>query len=387
MLLFLLLAMGCHKSLFPGEGGRRDNIDTHGDRQEYREPESIKSILVSGVEYPKGYDWVKDSDYRNTPAWILMFEGSQEVLRFPAGKGSLWNPDPDSHRIWEGHLYTFATERDETVIGRDGAEVLRYEGAESIRGFAVEGGHIITLGQKEGGGFSRRLDGKAVFFSENGFVQGSLDRGIPRSGALFRDNGHWYFTYIMDGRLHLVEDIAELAIPETEAPADAIVCNGQKTCGRLIYYRHKFRMELAWKGIFYNWNPSFYDRPTSLRLIYGNGQSRLLLKVSGSWYVWNAANGQFREQLSASGLYLYPNNVGVDAAVLTAGGRVQEVRPLTLPPGKQYAFLSGACATQDGDTFIAGFSGLEGAPNLVMQDSIDMELNFNGPITSVAVEE
>ena len=41
----------------------------------------------------------------------------------------------------------------------------------------------------------------------------------------------------------------------------------------------------------------------------------------------------------------------------------------------------------DGDEFIAGYSGLDGTPNLVMRDDIGLELNFNGPITSVAVAE
>jgi hypothetical protein len=180
----LLLALSCHKPLLPGEGGRHDETDPHASHEEYREPESIKRILISGVEYPQGYDWVQDSGFGSTSAWILMFEGSQEVLRFPAGKGSIWSPDPDSHRIWDGHLYTFATAGNETVIGRDGAEILRYDGAESIRGFAVDGGHILTLGQTAGGGFSRRLDGKAVFSSESGLVQGSL-----AAGRCFRTTG------------------------------------------------------------------------------------------------------------------------------------------------------------------------------------------------------
>lgn len=382
----LLLVLSCHKPLLPAEGGRRDETDPHASHEEYREPESIKSILISGVEYPQGYDWVLDSGFGSTSAWILMFEGSQEVLRFPAGNGSPWSPDPDGHRIWNGHLYTFATAGNETVIGRDGAEILRYEGAESIRGFAVDGGKILTLGQKEGGGFSLRLDGKAVFFSESGFVQGSLDRGIPRSGALFRDNGHWYFSFIDNGRLHLVQDNAEVDIPEANPPADAVVGDGRTITGRLAFYRHKYRLDLAWYGLFYNWLPSFYERPSALRLIHRDGQFRAVLKAAGEWYVWDAASGRFLEQFPCSSLELYPGK-SVDAAVLTTAGKVTAARPCAPPAEGAYAFLSGACAMWDGDEFIAGYSGLDGTPNLVMRDDIGLELNFNGPITSVAVAE
>ena len=382
----LLLALSCHKPLLPGEGGRHDETDPHASHEEYREPESIKRILISGVEYPQGYDWVQDSGFGSISAWILMFEGSQEVLRFPAGKGSIWSPDPDSHRIWDGHLYTIATAGNETVIGRDGAEILRYDGAESIRGFAVDGGHILTLGQTAGGGFSRRLDGKAVFSSESGLVQGSLDRGIPRSGALFQDNGHWYFTYIDKGRLHLVEDNAEVDIPDAAPPADAVVGGGRTVTGRIKYYLHMYRMALAWDKMFCNWSPPFADKPPFLRLIHRDGQFRAVLRYSGDWYVWDAADGRFLEQITSSGLELYPGK-SVDAAVLTTAGRVTAARPCAPPAEGAYAFLSGACAMWDGDEFIAGYSGLDGTPNLVMRDDIGLELIFNGPITSVAAAE
>lgn len=385
LILLLLLALSCQKPLFPGNG-RHDDIDPHGGRDEYREPEAIKSILVSGVDYPQGYDWVRDGEYRTTSAWIVMFEGSQEVLRFPAGKGSIWSPDPDGHRIWDGHLYTFAIDGNQTVIGRDGAEILRYDGAESIRGFAVDGGHIITLGQAEGGGFSRRLDGKAVFYCESGFVQGSLDRGVPRSGALFKDMGHWYFTYIDNNRLHLVEDNAEVGIPEVSMPADAVVGGGRRIIGRISFYLHKYRLLLAWDKLFYPQTPIFYEKPPSLRLIHRNGQFRAVLKASGQWYVWDALDGRLLEQISCSSLELYPRE-GVDAAVMISEGRVQEARPYSPPAEGRYALMSGACAMLDGDTFVAGYSGLDGTHNLVMRDSIGLVLDFNGPITSVAVAE
>ena len=386
ILPILLLALSCHKPLFPSESGRRDDTDHHAAHEEYREPETLKSILVSGVEYPQGYDWVQDSGSRSTQAWLLMFEGSQEVLRFPVGNGTLWTPDPDSHRIWDGHLYTFAIDGNETVIGRDGAEVLRYDGAESIRGFAVEGGHIVTLGQKEGGGFSLRLDGKAVFFSENGFVQGSLDCGVPRSGALFQDKGHRYFTYIDNDRLHLVEDNTEVSIPEAAPPADAAVGGGRRIFGRIILYRNKYRLQLAWDKIFCDWQPSFYDKAPGLRLIHRDGQFRAVVKVSGQWYVWDAANGRPLGQYPCSSLEIYPCE-GADAMVLTSAGKVLEAKPFSPPEGGGYAFLSGACGTFDGDEFIAGYSGLDGTPNLVMRGDIGLELPFNGPITSVAVAE
>ena len=61
-------------------------------------------------------------------------------------------------RIREGHLYTDNLDGTETVIRRDGEELFRYPGRESLRGFLLVGGKVHTLGQNlDGDGFAYRI--------------------------------------------------------------------------------------------------------------------------------------------------------------------------------------------------------------------------------------
>ncbi len=385
ILIILFALFACDKSQLPG--GRRDPWDPHSDHSYQREPPAPAkdSVLLTGVEYPSGYDWVRDTAHSAVSAHILLLKGNAELLRVPAGNGTPWPTDPDCHRIWDGHLYTFTTSEGCTIIGRDGEEVLRYSAAESIRGFAIdEEGHILTLGQNLGGpGLSFRKDGRVMFLSDGGTVSGSLDRGLPRSGALYSDNGHWYFSYKEEGRIHLVEDYLERALPEGDH-LDVVVYRGKlvralrrKTNGRtmLSIYYGSFELPLG---------PTFYREVRSATFVWNGNQIRLMADVAGVRYVWDAGNSRLTSSGGESYFELYPR-LGRDAAVVTDKGRVVHIDPYGEPPG-EYALVSGACAASAGNSFFVALSGLRGNPGVLLRDSVATVFHFNGPLTSLCLE-
>lgn len=385
ILFILLLTVSCHKALLPGTG-RHDNWDPHSDHSFHRNlPEPAPdSVLLTAVEYPSGYDWVRDSAHSIINAHILMLRGETELLRIPAGADSPWTADPDCHRILDGHLYTFTTIDGCTVIGRDGEEVLRYSAAESIRGFAVEDGRILTLGQNlDGRGLSFRRDGRVLFLSDGGTVCGSLDRGLPPSGALYKDREHWYFSYKEDGRIHLVEDNLERALPDDNIldvrvhRGMMMLASARKTNGRTV-------ITLTMGSYSLSLSPAFYKDVRSARFVCDGNQARLIADVAGVSYVWNAGNSRLIESVRDSYFELYPRP-GRDASVITEKGRVVLIDPYGEPPG-EYCFVSGACAASAGNSFFVALSSLNGGPGLLLRDSLQTVCNINGPITSLCLE-
>ncbi|MBO4434610.1 MAG: hypothetical protein J5769_04050 [Bacteroidales bacterium] len=385
-LLFLLLFPSCRHALLPYEG-RRDNWDPHSGHSYQRNPPAppADSILLTGIGYPDGYDWVRDTAHSTVKANILLLQGNKELLRsVPAGGDEPWPADPDCHRIWNGHLYTFATLDGCTVIGRDGEEVLRYSAAESIRGFAVEDGHILTLGQNASGhGLSFRRDGRVLFLSDDGTVCGSLDRGLPRSGALYSDNGHWHFSFREGGRIHLVEDNMERALPEGNH-LDARVHHGllMLVSAKTSSYRTELTMTAGSHS--FSLGPVFHSGVRSASFIFNGGLGRIVADVGGSRYVWDAGSTRLIGIYGEPYCELYPKPGG-DAAVFMQKGRVVRIDPYGEPPG-EYGFVSGACALSAGNTFFVGLSGMNGNPAMLLRDSLQTVFNFNGPITSLCLE-
>lgn len=192
-------------SLALGDGHKAEKQQSQEQPDE--EGEHTPHCYLSAVEFSQGYNWKRDSAGGQVPCRIVLFRDGERVLELPVGENGP-SADPDMHRIAGGHLYTdFSTEEGETLIARDGIELFRYPGRESIRGFFVSPeGRVHTLGQNRlGQGFSYRIDGEEVFARSTGTLLGGGGSGpLLRSGALSRDGdggvcftfgtgaGHWW---------------------------------------------------------------------------------------------------------------------------------------------------------------------------------------------------
>ena len=384
----LLSAISCYRlPLLPDEHGRRAGWDMHGEHVYHRNlPEEEDSLYISGVEYPPDYDWIRDTAHSSVQASILLYRGSEEILRVEAGGGALWSVDPDSHRISGGHLYTFAARGGKSFIGKDGEVILEYDGEEYIRGFAIDSGRILTLGQQETGGSPSatfRVDGKTVFRADAAHVRGSLDKSLPRSGALYQDNGHWYFSYTQGGRLHLVEDNREISFPSDEPWEEAIMMDGvlylvrTKLQGK---YRSAYLL-MGEKGGYLE--TGILSANVSYRFVSGNGQLRLLVRDYLQTGIWEVPSGRMRS-IYSNEVELFPRP-GSDIIVLSKEGKVRGILPGKLPEGA-FSLFTGACALDCGGSFVIGLSALDGGPDVLIRDSVVIQLPFNGPITSLSME-
>lgn len=145
-----------------------------------------KTVYVTAVEYPDGYDWRADVEKGSVKCSLVVYADDVPVMKVPAGDEYEVSPDPDMHRMSDGHLYTDYSTDSETVIKKDGKEIFRYSGREMICGLLTEGEDVYTLGHpRRGEGFSYRKNGEVI-----------MERNGGRSFArLYRDGTSICFAF------------------------------------------------------------------------------------------------------------------------------------------------------------------------------------------------
>ncbi|MBQ6879865.1 MAG: hypothetical protein IJN52_06635 [Bacteroidales bacterium] len=136
-----------------------------------------KTVYVTAVEYPDGYDWRADVEKGSVKCSLVVYADDVPVMKVPAGDEYEVSPDPDMHRMSDGHLYTDYSTDSETVIKKDGKEIFRYSGREMICGLLTEGEDVYTLGHpRRGEGFTYRKNGDVIVERNGGRSFASLYR-------------------------------------------------------------------------------------------------------------------------------------------------------------------------------------------------------------------
>lgn len=132
---------------------------------------------VTLLDYPDGYDWRADKEKGSVKCSLVVLANGIPMMRIPVGDTYEVASDPDMHRIIDGHVYTDFSTESETVIKKDGREIFRYSGRESICGMTVDSMNVHTLGQnRDGSGFSYRINGEVALERSQGRTFGRLQR-------------------------------------------------------------------------------------------------------------------------------------------------------------------------------------------------------------------
>ena len=144
-------------------------------------PAISKSVTyISAFNYPQDYDWMSDPERGAVKCSLVVFRDGLPILKVPVGDEYRVGPDPDMHRIIDGHLYTDYSTESMTIIKRDGKPLIEYSEPEMMCDFKVLGGNVHTLGHSRlGQGFSYRINGRVILERDSGrsferlFVQDS----------------------------------------------------------------------------------------------------------------------------------------------------------------------------------------------------------------------
>ena len=227
--LFLLAAAisGCIS--LDGLGGGPHRTDTERDGHpstDARTPEHSgglpskpdTTLYYTAVRFPDSYDWQRDTSYGQTDFELLLCREGTTLLTLPYGPDAPFCADPNRHHILGGHLYTERMLSSETLIGRDGVELFRFEGREFLIGLLEDGDDLYTLSRPVSGkGFSYRKNGKTLLAHSEATVYGSLtDPSYAPGGALYRSAGQIVFFYwagyAYNSHNYLVQDGKEIRL-------------------------------------------------------------------------------------------------------------------------------------------------------------------------------
>ena len=388
-----LLSAACTRDpLFPGTPRSSHEPDAGRRRADSTATAPTgEHVYVTAVRYPDGYAWDLDTCAVDGEVWIDLYRDGERVRSIPAGA----SVHPDMHRYVGGHLYTDYSTVTETVISCDGAELFRFDGREALRGFLVREDGIHTLGQdRDGDGFTYRIEGRIVYRSETGMVLGCLDGTGSPGGALTEygeddvfyacclptergkeyhvmRNAERFQTFpigdgtreilVVDGVVSRVQSKPRSLVLEVDGKAFPLGLGGGESC---LWCRMA-----AWKG-------------DVLALICAKsaGGKRYFLQTAGGQRL-SPISGETVSDLLCDGKrmgWTVTDGKGGLLRVRWSDGGVTE--------GTGGYLFCGRCAlVHDGRLYLA-LTGRDGAPNRFQEDDTHEDIPFNGCFTGVTVE-
>lgn len=374
---------GCY-----GRDGRglaqKDSASTQGDSAV--PPDTI--IWAAVVKVPDGYDWVRDTLSGHFSGELLFYRGNRPCLSIPLGGSLPVSPDPGTHHIIGGHLYTECCSGGALHILRDGVPLLDLPGEGFLKGLLLnDDGALWTLACAPGdGSLTLRRDSETVIRIARGSAIGGLGESRP---ALYEDDGHICFTYTEGGNMFAVKDggISPVPPPEDRATVEDFCWWGGET---VTLYRKNGAHHIDFGG-------------SSRMLIYGQRPARLV-EAGGRLYAFGMSDFGIRDvafvaAADGSGIKYF---LGREPWLHSSEGglfTVQGSEPLRISGGSsvptsisQYSDMEGMlvftdeCVGTIGRDPYLGVSVPGGRPLLMRGDSAVGEFPFDGYITAVDVE-
>ena len=387
-----LLAAACIRDpLFPGTprsshepGNGRQRADTSAT-----DPPG-EHVYLTAVRFPDGYAWDLDTCAVNGEVWIDLYRDGERVRCIPAGA----SVHPDMHRYVGGHLYTDYSTDTETVVSRDGAELFRFEGRETLRGFLVREDGVHTLGQdRDGDGFTYRIEGRTVFRSETGEVLGSLDGTGAPGGALTESGEDVFYACRLPSErgneyhvMRNAERFRTFSVGDGTRGilvAGGVVSRVQSKPRSLVLEVDGKAFPLGLKGgesCLWCRMASWEGDVVALICAQGVGGKRYFLQTAGGKQ-FTPPSGETVSDLLCDGKrmgWTVTDGKGGLLRVRWSNGGVTE--------GTGGYLACGRCALlRDGRLFLA-LTGRDGAPNRFQEDDAHDDIPFNGYFTSVTVE-
>ena len=367
----------------PGAGRRTDSTGT-----DTRPPE--EHVWLTAVRFPDGFAWDLDTCAVDGEVWIDLYRDGEKVRSQPAGA----SVHPDMHRYTGGHLYTDWSTDTETVLSRDGAELFRFEGREAIRGFLVREDGIHTLGQdRDGNGFTYRIDGRTLYRSETGAVLGGPDAPGAAGGALTEFGEDVFYVCCLPserGKEYHVMRNAERyqSFPTSEWTLDVLFSGGK--VARVLSKPRSLVLEVDGKETRLPLNgrevclwsrlAAWEEDVVALVCAQAAGAKRFFLQTAGG-KSFTPFSGETVSDVLSDGErmgWTVTDGRGDLLRVRWSDGGVTE--------GTGGFLVSGRCALLRGGRLFLALTGRDGAPNRLQEDGVHTDFPFNGYFTSVTVE-
>ena len=352
-------------------------------------------VYVTAVEYPEGYDWRTDREKGSVKCSLVVYADDVPMMKVAAGDEYEVSTDPDMHRMVEGHLYTDYSTDAETVIKKDGKEVVRYAGREMICGLFVEDDDIYTLGHpRQGDGFSYRRNGDIV-----------LERSTGRSFAnLHKDGGSICFSFMepieaqdsIIERYYLVRDgdIVQVAVREDVRKVwDVISYEGET-----IYLASVIGVSspvLFRSGSMHALEMPPMSEMLTCRLMADDGSFCMegLYARKGKPLTSGLWDGRGKASFFDDGMTVASVCMNGDGVCCVLNGSSEKLKGVIyrcgetfhMPPG--YASVGSSPAAMADGILHVGLSSLSGGKPVVWKDGAVNQLDINGFISTITVRE
>ena len=403
MLMLAILLQGCafFEKTDPHGRTRAETMGGPSKAKPGTEEEQVdtsRHLYICAVEYPKGYDWVKDTAYDVVEARLMLFKDGICTVSLPTGGTSRVSTDPDTHWILDGHLLTTCSDGLRTWIRQDGEPLAEYDGGEDIKGILFRDGMLWTMGEK--------LRGQGLTLRCDGIVAANYSQGTP-IGTLYEDDGALCFAYsivIRSGnyvirKYYISADGTE---KEVSVPSDATAVFDIRRVHGITYATYTqesvphnvlVSTDSGARTLKYSSNSDYTEWCSIMpagakgilikaRCIFRNGAVR--------YVVWDLDNIHTAYDYMTSIYDIYVGENG-DLAALGCDNRTGETL-LFGPPngdrgislGRKFRFITPRAATLVDGKFFAGLTGDEG--NLLWAAGMQTPLDINGPVTGVAYQ-
>ena len=350
---------------------------------------SREICYITCFDYPEGYDWRTDPQKGSVKCSLTVFADGLPMMKVPVGDEYQVSPDPDMHRMIDGHLYTDYCTGSETVIKKDGKTVLRYPASEVLCGMVVKGDTIYTLGHsRHGDGFAYRRNGEII-----------IERFSGRTfGRLHYDDGRICFAF------------TEPIISENETIERYYHCAD----GDISQAALRDDVKKVWDIISYNRDISyiasltgvekpvlFLDGRMSALVMPQNAEPLSFSMMPGEEHLFWEGLFKYQDHTVASALWLSPERcVSFEEGMVAnscfvsgdeiycafnpaaLGGLIYRAgEEFAMPAG--YAVMGAGCGTVVNGIFHLGLSSLEGGcPKLWKDGKLEL-LEIHGYIASV----
>ncbi len=377
--LFMCFLFLCSCSLEQIGQGSRSDADGVWKGPSYGKHMS-GTLYAVAVDYPDGYDWKAGPVSGHVEGiCIVMFADGVPVLKVPVGDLYETSSDPQRLRVRSGHLYTDYTDGTETVIKRDGQEIIRYEGAEEIVSLEVMDGiiHMLCI-PSSGVGFVYRTGGKASVERDTGSLFGPLKIHDGTVGFCFSNKSGNYM--VENGKVFLIEmdsdvtDVLDMCISNGQpcmlvrtdgSSAPTMVRNGIR-----LYDDYYESQDII--------SASFLETDSlCVRLRCRDGNS--VLKSDVLWFGDGLARRPRRAcqllsvVVDASGYHAVANPSDVQ------GGAIISNRDSYDLPSGYHVYGDGCAAIRDSVLYVGLTSG-KGQSPVIWKDGILDTLDVNGPL-------
>lgn len=353
----------------------------------------IEVCYMTALEYPEGYDWRADRESGTVKCSLTVYADFIPVMKIPVGDRYETSPDPDMHRIIDGHLYSDFSTGTETVIKRDGEELFRYPAREMIVAIAVHEDGIHTLGKpRDSDGFSYRVNGAIQIERKSGkvFPRISYENDMvcfafAEHIASLSGNMERYYACI-DGRIEQVavrEDIIKVWDILIHEGKISYIATMTGISFPVIVEEEKMTSLEMYKGM--------DVKACRLMPVENSIATEVLYSYYGLYTsgIWKSGKryGSFLSGCTVRGICTWKDGICcvVNGTAGNSSGTIFRCgETFKIPEG--YSLMGDNPMAVVNGILNIGFSSLKGEPPLIWKDGKIFRLETNGPICTLTVD-